>query len=568
MPIKNLLSRVQFGGAGGGLRVEAFSVVALLAITTYFSVLLGGLRLFDVEDASFIRYFVIFSPVLLVYIFVRFLFPPIVSCVLVIFIFLLLLGANTIKQSLTGQPLSWQDVAFANNISVIIHYIDFIHVAIIFLAAVFLVIGRGKFSRGISVWFMFPLFIVVAIFCFHQYFEGSKNKYARQLYIAICQAGLEYSPWDWQGNISRSGLALHLVQTGFINKIKNPSSLDRLSFSRLIDVPPDNKFRPKNIVVIVCESCWHNDKYFYDAFFPLKKLGLSSFRAISPIYGGLTANAEFELVTGLPARGALNGVIYQEYASAFRDSTFAYPERLRESGYKTIAAHNHYSKFWRRDIVLPKLGFERFISLENMRYNGKIWADDGVLFDSVINEMRASGGGFYFLTTAFTHGPYDESNDSGESDYFSRLSLSISLAASFIRGVIEAEPNSLIILVGDHKPTLNRFFLDMGVVKKRDFMVIGADNKSFKLDPAYDKVGLGDVPVYFYPPYGKVGDDLIDALEGRPLFCLLNTIDEKFIGVGAPGFLYARKNNICDGGASYDESVSAFPDYMYALSLF
>lgn len=35
-------------------------------------------------------------------------------------------------------------------------------------------------------------------------------------------------------------------------------------------------------------------------------------------------------------------------------------------GYQTVAMHNNYSYYYNRNKVYPDLGFEKFISLENM----------------------------------------------------------------------------------------------------------------------------------------------------------------------------------------------------------
>ena len=45
---------------------------------------------------------------------------------------------------------------------------------------------------------------------------------------------------------------------------------------------------------------------------------------------------------------------------------YALPYYLKSIGYQTVAMHNNYSYYYNRNKVYPELGFEKFISLENM----------------------------------------------------------------------------------------------------------------------------------------------------------------------------------------------------------
>jgi hypothetical protein len=53
-----------------------------------------------------------------------------------------------------------------------------------------------------------------------------------------------------------------------------------------------------------------------------------------PVYGGGTANAEFEMLTGLPSNSrVLSGTIYQEYASQFKSGSDTIASVLRQKLY-------------------------------------------------------------------------------------------------------------------------------------------------------------------------------------------------------------------------------------------
>ncbi len=63
------------------------------------------------------------------------------------------------------------------------------------------------------------------------------------------------------------------------------------------------------------------------------------------------------------------------------------------------------------------------------------------------------------LITMSTHGPYPRENDSGEYVYAYELKQAIERFIDFSKEVREIDPNAVIVIYGDHKPALNKFFL-------------------------------------------------------------------------------------------------------------
>src|SRR5699024_11234691 len=51
---------------------------------------------------------------------------------------------------------------------------------------------------------------------------------------------------------------------------------------------------------------------------------------------------------------------------------FALPSYLKDRGYQTAAVHCYYAKYWSRNTAYPNLGFDDFISLEDMRGVDKV----------------------------------------------------------------------------------------------------------------------------------------------------------------------------------------------------
>lgn len=518
------------------------------------------------------------APVLFAYAAARVVLPPLLSALLVAAACAVLSIASATKLSLTNEPLSWTDLSAVGNISVAGRYLASTDVWIIggFTFAALLALRVDPFRRLSfrAVCTRAAVCLAVAPLPLYPYLDVVHDDVALTASSFVRQAGISYVVWDWSANVRQNGLPLHLVQTSRRTVPRDAGSAEREEFLRLAAGPVGRIDRPSNVIFILCESCWHDAHHFRGAFGGLENSGFRHFRAISPVYGGATVNASFELLTGLPSGGQLNGVVYQEYAPLIAERAHTYPRSLADVGYRAIAAHNHYRAMWRRDVVLRKFGFERFISREDMPAAGDaFWADDRVLFDAALEFLRRSGSGnFLFLTTVYTHGPYRFAGDGdvGEGDYRRRLDVTLDRLVSFVREVRVLAPDSLILVVGDHKPSLARYFFEQGILPPSEFESTGETNEDFRFRSESSRALRGDVPAYVFHRDARRVARLIEKAEGRPFFCLSQLVDEAFTGVDLPAFAFAAGRSICSDFRAdrYDQAGEAFPSWLYALSLF
>ncbi|MGH7820112.1 MAG: LTA synthase family protein, partial [Candidatus Binatia bacterium] len=127
----------------------------------------------------------------------------------------------------------------------------------------------------------------------------------------------------------------------------------------------------------------------------------------SPVFGGRTANAEFEALTGLSTRFLPPGSIpYQQYVKRPMESVASV---FRDQGYRTVAVHNFRRRFWNRDRVYPNLGFDEYVSLEDLQEVPLEfgWPSDAAVFDRVERILAETDRPtFVFAVTVATHGPY------------------------------------------------------------------------------------------------------------------------------------------------------------------
>ena len=401
------------------------------------------------------------------------------------------------------------------------------------------------------------------------------EKVALRVETLLRAVEVRYVPSHQADSVRLNGLPLYLVQTSVTPPIPRATAQEALEFARLSVERKTEPRRPSNVIVVECEGWWHDDAHFADAFKPLRALGLRQFRAISPAYGGGTVNASFEMLTGLPARGPLTGIIFQEYADKVHQDSDTVARYLGKQGYRTIAIHPYKRRFWHRDVVLPKLGFQQFLSIEDMNYKGPLhWADDAILYETALRVLAEQPAkNFLYLTTVYTHGDFKrQSGDTGESDYLARLSLSVDRLAAFLRALPEVAPDSLVLVMPDHKPALTKYFVTQGIIPESEFAWTGDrvayDRYQLGLDASQET--LGDVPVYVSYRDKAREDEFAQRADGKPFFCMSELLDEVFLHSGLPAFEYAREKGLCSSfrPPTYKELVAKYPEWLYALSLF
>ncbi len=87
-------------------------------------------------------------------------------------------------------------------------------------------------------------------------------------------------------------------------------------------------------------------------------------KCFSPRFGGGTCDVECEVLTGFSMEYLPNNCKpYVEYIHGPMSSIAAF---RKTQGYQTKAIHGYYAKFWNRERTYANLGFDDFISLEDM----------------------------------------------------------------------------------------------------------------------------------------------------------------------------------------------------------
>lgn len=144
-------------------------------------------------------------------------------------------------------------------------------------------------------------------------------------------------------------------------------------------------------------------------------------RVYSPSFGGGTCDVEFEALTGYSVGFLPSGC--KPYQQHVTHPMFALPSYLKDKGYQTAAVHCYYAKYWSRNTAYPNLGFDDFISLEDMRgvekVRGYYWkgglVTDASMGEQIIQEyekLKAASDAPVFLhaVTMQNHTNYNAAN--------------------------------------------------------------------------------------------------------------------------------------------------------------
>lgn len=125
-------------------------------------------------------------------------------------------------------------------------------------------------------------------------------------------------------------------------------------------------------------------------------------------WGANTVRSEFGFLTGLRPE-ALGVHAYNPYRRLGRLGFPTIASHLRQMGYRTVCLHPYHRNFYRRDQVLPMLGFDHFIGLEafaQARREGA-YVSDAAVAQHLLHLLRGSPDRplYVHVITMENHGP-------------------------------------------------------------------------------------------------------------------------------------------------------------------
>ena len=345
--------------------------------------------------------------------------------------------------------------------------------------------------------------------------------------------------WDQRSNFSGRGLLIHLVQESARYLARGEKQPTQAEVAQALRELGQAKPHPasfaassgvpgRNVHVIVLESFWDP--------MALTSSGLSAdpvdpaFRALwaqtanshvlSPVFGGYTANAEFETLCGFPVTE--DAVFFEGW---LRRDVPCLPRHLKGLGYKSIASHPNIAAFWNRVNAYRRIGFDLYWAkpdfvLDDMNRN---FLGDASYYRQVMDKvapMLHNGAPiFNYMLTIFGHLDYPlnerrpaiiETTDGNQlvRDYVNTIYYKSRELMAFLKELRAKDPQALIVLFGDHPPFLgpnHGGYSDSGLLTDTRANFQDGMFKTLVTTPLVvidgerGPVKLGEVPMYQLP---------------------------------------------------------------------
>ncbi len=465
---------------------------------------------------------------------------------------------NQKKMQATTDPLMAIDLVSYGQTADLTSYID-LRIAVAVGALVLALVASTVFQRARSRWWwraaaLLPLsFALLLQTGWAPVLEQPVKRLLRD------KLALSYERWDAASTSVRTNSLLgHIWFTAETINVPGRGDAPIPFYQNNSTLPPivDQSNVPLDVYLVLCEACWGPEHALQNTPIQhLLKQGFQARTAYSPEYGGNTANAEFEMLAGLPAR-KLGGVVYTNFGVVMRKDAATLPRELHSQGYETYAMHNYRAAFWKRNIVYPKFGFEHLIFLEQMGWNGQGWPDDALLFDAAWKQVarKAAANRFFFLLTVHTHGSYAEGKNHGYGDYTQRLDQTMRQLSAFVEKVRihnrKEKRRALFVVFGDHKPSLLKWFYDEGVFDRSMFSQIGSGEDSFRFVTTFtpeQRRRLHSVPLLAWSDDPNFGlSEWLDSVDDKPFYCVSSGLASRLLRPASD--FYAAAQHFCQSG--------------------
>lgn len=320
--------------------------------------------------------------------------------------------------------------------------------------------------------FRIVLLLIISNFLISFYFTDMINKYDLN------------ENWDPKEEYHNNGLIASLFKQSRNLIITKPdtynfNSIYELAQNILVPIPEGNiensseeKIVP-NIIVIMNES-----------FSDLSVIGnfttnteyLSYFRSLTKntirgnlhmsVFGAQTPNSEWEFLTSNSmAFVTKRSIPYQQYVLR---KSYSLATILKSQNYSASAFHIYYPQGYNRNLAYPRLGFESFLSMNDVKDIEYIreYPSDMSAYKTIIDlyENRDLDKNFFnFTVTMQNHGSYTDENfentvvaAGGEypklNQYLSILKIADSSFKYLINYFENEEEPTLIVMFGDHQP--------------------------------------------------------------------------------------------------------------------
>ncbi len=240
---------------------------------------------------------------------------------------------------------------------------------------------------------------------------------------------------------------------------------------------------------------------FLDEFLPSTRHGM----AVSSVFGGNTANSEWEFLTGNTMAFLPEGsVAYRQFVKDRANSLAAV---MKNNGYYCAALHPYGADGWDRSRIYPMMGFDETTFIDDADWGGTVrkYVSDDAFVDKVLETLNGREGEeqplFLFGISMQNHGGYSDSSFDADvqavglkgtyrdvNQYLSLMKLTDAALEKLVEGLKQTGEPVALLVFGDHQPSLqNGFYEEIG-------------------NPS--ELQLHEVPFFLWKNYGQEAEEL------------------------------------------------------------
>ena len=368
---------------------------------------------------------------------------------------------------------------------------EFVFTDVLSINTAFNVMGQYKPSIHADMFFGFLLFALVFFIQFSikdlEVIHKKRRRVGAAILIVVATFAIFNASEDirirtWETEGTRiNGYYLNLL-LGIRDSI--PDKPDNYSTETIQEIAdkydePEKKENYPNVIVIMSESYTDfrvlGDEYetnipvmpYWDS---LTENTIKGY-ALSSVYGGMTADSEFEFLTSHSLSHFPSGSVpYQQY---IRKKVYALPWLMRDLGYESISTHPFWANGWSRKRIYPYLGFTKSTFLEDYPEDATKYRDyvsDRVMYERMIEDLKNKEEGkplFYFGVTMQNHGGFKYEGDNYQktveikgcegqyplADQYLSIINESDKSLEYLITELENYPEDTVLLIfGDHYP--------------------------------------------------------------------------------------------------------------------
>lgn len=317
--------------------------------------------------------------------------------------------------------------------------------------------------------------------------------------------------WDQTATYKSEGAAAAFLMNIKFMAVETPKDYSSENVNNLIasvsekktqKVTADNAGQP-NVIAIMNES-WADFESFGNLELTesvidyINSLDAVRGDAYASVFGAGTSTSEFEFLTGNSMAFLPSGSIpYQQYILGPFPSMASV---LKDNGYRCVAIHPGERTSWQRNQAYPRLGFDEFKCMEDMNVeltDEHGYVSDESSFNQIIYEFEHKAEDeklFVFNVTIQNHGSYtaenypaqiqlkDEPGKYPMAEQYLTLADKTDHAFKILVDYFkQQEEPTIIVMFGDHQPSVEQEFLDKAYGVKQEDMTMEQYMGKFKV---------------------------------------------------------------------------------------